>query len=256
MSSGRVVPGRLLPFRLGGQPPAGPGRVRLRLVPAHVHDRLVAGHRLHPAEAPAQLPAPSRVQNSRALRPGAWRVDFQPVRSPAWCGEFANAATSTGPIACAISHRRATAGPASRLICTDAVPHIMNPCRAGRPGRRTPPSPRTGGCAAPAPVAGSDRHPDRAGSRAHQAAGGDMVHRVGETQPHLRSPISTSGQAERGGAGVSGGRGAGTGPPCWTLGGRGGSSVAKRPASRAGPRVPVPRPSPSASRASEAQVGR
>src|SRR5205814_1503974 len=49
-AGGRLVPGRLLPFRLGRQPLAGPPRVGVRLVPADVLHRFVARPRLHRAE--------------------------------------------------------------------------------------------------------------------------------------------------------------------------------------------------------------
>lgn len=54
----RVVPGGLLPLRLRGQPAPGPAGVRVRLVPAHVHDGFVGRHHLgDPEPAPQPLRA-------------------------------------------------------------------------------------------------------------------------------------------------------------------------------------------------------
>jgi hypothetical protein len=53
----------------------------------------------------------------------AHREDFQPVRRPCNRGEFANAASSTGPNACTAAQRRAmsTPSPGSTHTCTAAV---------------------------------------------------------------------------------------------------------------------------------------
>ena len=61
----------------------------------------------------------------------AQRVDFQPVRRPCRRGEFANAASSTGPSACTAAQRAATAlrSPASTQTWTAAVEHMaLRPC--------------------------------------------------------------------------------------------------------------------------------
>jgi hypothetical protein len=59
------------------------------------------------------------------------REDFQPVRLPWTAGEFANVATSVGPISWRACQRSVTAvpSPASRQTCTADVEHIMvRPC--------------------------------------------------------------------------------------------------------------------------------
>jgi hypothetical protein len=55
------------------------------------------------------------------------REDAQPVRTPPSHGEFANAASSTGPRSCSAAQRDATSVgvPASRHTWTAAVEHIM-----------------------------------------------------------------------------------------------------------------------------------
>ncbi|OLT28366.1 hypothetical protein BJF79_11095 [Actinomadura sp. CNU-125] len=64
------------------------------------------------------------------------RDDRSPVRRPARTGEFANAATSTGPSASARRQRRAASArsaPMSRQTWTDAVEHIIASPASGNP---------------------------------------------------------------------------------------------------------------------------
>ena len=68
----RVVPRGLLPFRLGRQPPPGPPRVRVRLVPAHVQHRLVPARAAATPRTSTRTHSPaSRRQNSGCSSPPA-----------------------------------------------------------------------------------------------------------------------------------------------------------------------------------------
>ena len=99
--AGRRVPaGRLLPLRLGRQPLAGPRRVRLRLVEADVHHRLVGADRI----------TTGRTAGTPSRRRRAASASARSARSRTRCAQPA-ALHQRGSVVAAVGDERARTSP-------------------------------------------------------------------------------------------------------------------------------------------------